>query len=162
MKKILFFGFIALTVLVLSCQQEPANKNEKVDTAEISAIENLQLLQPAEGVALLKTNCFACHNPQSNSHEDMLAPPLAGIKYKYQQHYPERTNFIAKMSDFVHTPTKENAIMKGPVRRFGLMPPVPLQLEQIRQISAFIYDNKLEIPDWFSDHFEEQHGKEWK
>lgn len=159
MKKILLSLFII--VGFLSCSREPANKKEVISEMEVSAIEQLPLLSEEEGLKLLKNNCYTCHSPQSKSHDDMLAPPLAGIKYKYTKHYPNRTKFIARMSDFVHNPTEENAVMKGPVRRFGLMPKSVLKMEEIQQISAFIYDNKLDIPVWFKNHFEEQHGEPW-
>ncbi len=159
MKKIFLLLFITTTLL--SCGREPANKKEVISETEISNIEELTLLSKGEGLELLKNNCYTCHSPQSKSHDEMLAPPLAGIKYNYIKHYPNRTKFIARMSNFVHQPTKENAVMKGPVRRFGLMPKSGLELEEIQQISAFIYDNQLDIPNWFKEHFEEQHDKPW-
>lgn len=162
MNKTLFYSFLTLVIILLGCNSAPANKNEKVSEEDVSVIENLTLLNPEEGLASLKINCYSCHNPQSTSHDEMLAPPLAGIKFKYLNHYPQRSEFIIKMSSFVHSPTTENAVMKGPVRHFGLMPKVPLELDEIRKIVAFIYDNKLEVPEWFSGHFEEQHGKRWK
>lgn len=162
MNRTSFYPFFILVIILLGCNSEPANKEEKVSEQDEKVIKDLVLLSPEEGVANLKTNCYSCHNPQSTSHDEMLAPPLAGIKFKYKNHYPERSEFIYKMSNFVHSPTTENAVMKGPVRRFGLMPKVPMKLEEIRQVVAFIYDNKMEIPEWFSDHFEEQHGKKWK
>jgi hypothetical protein len=162
MNRTLFYSFFIFVIILLGCNSEPANKNEKVSEEDVSFIENLTLLNKEKGLASLKTNCYSCHNPQSTSHDDMLAPPLAGIKFKYQNHYPERSEFIVKMSNFIHSPTSNNAVMRGPVRHFGLMPKVPLELEEIRQVVAYIYDNEMETPEWFSDHFEEQHGKKWK
>ena len=161
MNKTLFYSFFIPVIILLGCNSEPANKNEKVSEEDVSVIENLTFFNQEEGLASLKTNCYSCHNPQSTSHDQMLAPPLAGIKFKYQNHYPERSEFIIKMSNFVHSPTTENAVMKGPVRHFGLMPKGPLELNEIRKIVAFIYDNKMDVPEWFNDHFEEQHGKKW-
>ena len=62
------------------------------------------------------------------------------------------------MSDFLEQPTSANAVMKGPVKRFGLMPKSVLDKNQLRSISAFIYDHELKIPKWFPEHFEENHG----
>ena len=149
-------------ILLWSCNRQPANKDEEVSSKELAKIENLQLFSKEEGLAFLKTNCYACHNPKSESHDNMLAPPLAGIKFKYKKLYPDRAKFIARMTDYIHHPSKENTLMPGPVKRFGLMPESPLDKDNIRRIVAYIYDNPLEIPDWFQGHFEEEHGKKFE
>ena len=66
------------------------------------------------------------------------------------------------MSEFVAMPSKENALMKGPVKRFGLMPKPALEMEEIQELVKYIYNNELEIPKWFSGHFEEKHGEKWE
>lgn len=145
----------------MSCNSKPQNIDRVIPTAEIDQIENLATLSTEDGLQGLKMNCYSCHNPASTSHDDMLAPPLAGIKYKYSTLYPEREVFIAQMSDFIIAPTKENAVMKGPVRRFGLMPKTAMTDDDIYALVAFIYDNKLEVPSWFPDHFADQHDTDW-
>jgi hypothetical protein len=52
--------------------------------------------------------------------------------------------------------------MKGPVRRFGLMPATTLDRKEILEIVAFIYDHKLEMPDWFIEHYEKENRTKWK
>ncbi|MFQ3212678.1 MAG: hypothetical protein ACJAT1_001123 [Marivirga sp.] len=52
----------------------------------------------------------------------MLAPPLAGIKQLYVQESGNRIDFIKRMAAFVVNPNEESALMKGPIKRFGLMP----------------------------------------
>ncbi len=153
---------IGLWLIGISCSTKPSNVDESITPQENEKIEQTVSLSAEAGDMALKTHCYSCHNPKSQSHDDMLAPPLAGIKYKYSQLYPERAEFISKMSAFVHHPTKENAVMRGPVRRFGLMPPTALDQNEIYQIVAFINDHEVPYPDWFSEHFEEEHGKSWK
>ncbi|WP_044085545.1 c-type cytochrome [Lewinella cohaerens] len=147
--------------ITFSCQSEPANKEEVLTAETLADLEQITPLSEEEGARLLKQHCYSCHNPESTSHDDMLAPPLAGIKNKYQQLYPDRNVFMQRLATFTVTPTKENAVMRGPVRRFGLMPPVPLPLAEVQQLAAFIYDNDLPVPAWFPEHFEEQHGEAW-
>jgi hypothetical protein len=106
-------------------------------------------------------HCFSCHYPAAVSHDNMLAPPLAGIKYKYKEIFQDRVQFIAKMAAFIDNPSKENAIMKGPVRRFGPMPKSILSKKQILEILTFIYDKILDVPAWFPEHFEDGHNKKW-
>lgn len=164
LKNILLITCSTLVFLVLSsCNRKPKNINKEVSSDEVEVIESIQELTLEEGNALLKTHCYACHNPESTDHDNMLAPPLAGVKYKYTSLYPNREEFIAKMGDFIQHPSKENAVMKGPVRRFGLMPTSTLKTKkEIYEIVAFIYDNELDVPDWFPAHFEDKHGKSWE
>lgn len=103
----------------------------------------------------LATNCYICHNPNTKSHDEIIAPPLAGIKIKYKAATESRSDFISKMSSFVSNPTKEEAMMKGPVRRFGLMPKPNLTKEEITSIVIYIHDNKIEEPAWFEEHHQE-------
>lgn len=143
------------TFLAYSCTAGVSQeKSESAAIAELSITAGLEMLQ---------TNCYACHNPNTTSHDDMLAPPLAGIKNRYKNTYGTRDEFIAAVSSFVSMPTEEKALMKGPIRRFGLMPkPALSDSAQIRALVAFIYDNPIETPEWFAEHYKEQHGEEWK
>jgi cytochrome c5 len=156
--RVLFF----LTLLTTAaCSSAPENQNRQLSEQEQQSIQALAPISTEEGNQLLEKHCYSCHNPKSDSHDSMLAPPLAGIKYKYQEFYPDRTKFIAQMADFVQNPSSENALMKGPVKKFGLMPKVVLSEEEIRTIVAFMYDAELAVPKWFPAHFKEQHGQEW-
>ena len=152
--------FLLLTILFLgSCTSkiEPSYTNPvQVDGAKVK-----QLVENGTAAQLIKNNCFTCHNPAAISHDDMLAPPLVGMKYKYQQAFPQKENFIYNMTNFIATPSKENAIMRGPVRRFGVMPKSVLKAEEIQAVVTYLYDNKIEEPNWFSEHFEEEHGRKW-
>lgn len=149
------------TFLAYSCttgvgQEEQEEKSEP----QTAAVAELSI---TAGLEMLQTNCYACHNPNTTSHDDMLAPPLAGIKNRYKNTYGTRDEFITAVSSFVSMPTEEKALMKGPIRRFGLMPkPALSDSAQIRALVAFIYDNPIETPEWFAEHYKEQHGEEWK
>ncbi|WP_075349488.1 c-type cytochrome [Algoriphagus marinus] len=110
-----------------------------------------------DGLTLLKKHCYACHNPNTNSHDDIIAPPLAGIKKHYSDAYPEKADFSKAMMEFVKNPTAEKSLMKGPVKRFGLMPKPVVSEEEIKQIVTYIRDSELEKPKWFDAH-EKGHG----
>jgi hypothetical protein len=157
----LLITLFLLSGVTFSCQSGPANKEEVITAETLADLAQIAPLSEEEGARLLKQNCYSCHNPESASHDDMLAPPLAGIKYKYQQLYPDRNVFVQRLASFTTMPTEENAVMRGPVRRFGLMPPVALPLAEVQQLAAFIYDYELPVPAWFPEHFEEQHGEAW-
>ena len=112
----------------------------------------------ADGLTLLKKHCYACHNPNTNSHDDIIAPPLAGIKKHYSEAYPKKEDFSKAMIEFVKNPSSEKSLMKGPVKRFGLMPKPAVTDQEIQQIVTYIRDSELEKPKWFDAH-EKGHGE---
>jgi len=148
---------ILVAFLAYSCKTETGQEKQE-GQSELLATVTTELSIPS-GLEMLQANCYACHNPKSESHDTMLAPPLAGIKNRYKRTYGTRDEFIAAISSFISMPTEEKALMKGPIKRFGLMPkPALSDSLQIRALVSFIYDNPIETPEWFA----EQHGEEWK
>jgi hypothetical protein len=84
-----------------------------------------------------------------------LAPPLFGIKSNYKKAYPESDVFIKNIAGFVKEPMEEKALMKGPVKRFGVMPIPVVSSDDIQTIVEYIEANELEKPVWY----EQQHKK---
>lgn len=107
------------------------------------------------GLELLKKHCYVCHNPNTASHDEIIAPPLFGIKNNYQKNFPEKVRFIEAMEGFITSPSEEKALMKGPVKRFGLMPKPAISPEEIKLIVSYIEANEVEKPKWYDSH----HGK---
>jgi hypothetical protein len=116
---------------------------------------NAQSQQVDPGLVLLQKHCYACHNPKTASHDEIIAPPLAGIKNNYLKNFPEKDKFLEAMEGFITSPSEEKALMKGPVKRFGLMPKPAISSEDIRLIVRYIESNELEKPIWYDSH----HGK---
>ncbi len=114
-----------------------------------------QAQQVNEGFVLLQKHCYACHNPNSATHDEILAPPLFGIKNNYLKTFPEKEKFINAMVEFVNSPSEEKALMKGPIKRFGLMPKPSVSPEEIKLIVSYIESNELQKPKWYDEH----HGK---
>jgi cytochrome c2 len=141
--------FIILQLIVA----KPLPSNER----SLNLAENQSDLV-VDGLTLLKKHCYSCHNPNTNSHDDIIAPPLAGIKRHYSDAYPEKEAFSKAMIEFVKNPTSEKSLMKGPVKRFGLMPKPVVTDQEIKEIVLFIRDSELEKPKWFDEH-EKGHGK---
>lgn len=130
-----------------------------INVAEIANQEGLQKLeanpQEPKGLTLLKKNCYQCHNPNTTSHDEILAPPLFGIKSHYKKAFPESDQFIKNMIEFVENPLEEKALMKGPIKRFGVMKNPVVSQEDLKIIVEYIESNDLEKPVWF----EQQHQK---
>lgn len=131
---------------------ESSVQNKEESLRPVSFSKNLTAIQSEEGLLLLRKNCYACHNPNTNSHDEIIAPPMQGIKEHYLKAYPTREAFSEAMESFLGNPMAEKALMKGPVKRFGLMPKPAVAKEDLQKIIAYIQDNKLETPAWWADH----------
>ncbi|MEP1093602.1 MAG: c-type cytochrome [Cyclobacteriaceae bacterium] len=145
---------ISLFVAIGGCgisQSAETNISETSNKEEVVEIQG-------KGYELMKSTCYACHNPNTKSHDEIIAPPHAGIKMRYLRRYRNREDFIKGMSQFLSNPSEESALMRGAVGKFGLMPKLELTDSDIQLIVEFIYDNKLEEPDWFAKHSKEMHG----
>lgn len=129
------------------------NITELSDPKGLQKLEDNQ--QEPKGLVLLKKHCYQCHNPNTTSHDEILAPPLFGIKSHYKKAYPESDQFIETMVDFVKNPLEEKALMKGPIKRFGVMKNPVVSKEDVQIIVEYIEANDLQKPVWF----EQQHKK---
>lgn len=116
---------------------------------------NAQAQQVDPGLVLLQKHCYVCHNPNTASHDAIIAPPLFGIKNHYKTAFPEKKEFLIAMEEFINDPSEEKALMKGPVKRFGLMPKPIVSSEEIKLIVEYIEANEVEKPKWYDTH----HGK---
>lgn len=122
--------------------------------------EEVSMKAPVETVSyaadstlkLIEMYCYSCHNPASDSHDNIIAPPLAAVKLRYRRMYSDRRLFIDSMVSFLQKPTAAKAKMPGAVTRFGVMPAIYLPEKQVRNISAYLYDQKVQEPAWFQDH----------
>ncbi|MFY0653154.1 MAG: c-type cytochrome [Cyclobacteriaceae bacterium] len=149
---------IVITILFLyACNtKNPATVDEKTTHEPIKGVTtNIKVQEVHE---LIKNQCYVCHNPTAKSHDENLAPPLVAVKYRYKKQYDNRNSFIDGLTNFVSEPQKELALMKGALQRFDVMPPLTLEKEQIRAIAGYLYDNKIDEPAWFAEHFSEKHG----
>lgn len=144
MKKvtILITGILLSGFYLLTNRKEAANQN----TPYIMVPDSSQI---DKNLALLKTKCYICHNPSSNSHDELLAPPMAAVKMRYNMQFPEKEQFIDHMNKFMLDPGKENAIMFGAVEKFGVMPKILTDEKVVRDIVTYIHENELEKPEWF-------------
>lgn len=150
-----FQVLVSLAMLFLtSCVQNntTAEKGVQVLTATIAKkpIES-------EGYKLLKQNCYACHNPLAASHDDLLAPPMVAVKRRYKVSYDSKEDFTKAIVEWSKDPKEENAMMRGAVDNFKVMPKQTFDENDLKVIAEYIWDNELEKPEWFDAHFKEKH-----
>lgn len=136
---------------LFSCKdsKRPSYSKKKITSSSISK---------HKGKKLMETNCYACHSPKS-TEGSRIAPPMVAIKKHYIGEKTTKEEFIKSMQKWIQFPTKENAKMFGAVKRFGLMPKQDYPEETIKQISDYIYDNEIEKPEWFEEHYNKERGK---
>lgn len=145
-KPLMLLAIALITSWTLNAQEKAKTKDQVTD-AELSA---------------LMMTCYVCHNPRVKSHEEAIAPPLVAVKYMYKQKYKTKEDFVNATFDFIMEPTEDKTILSGAVKKFGVMPQMPLEPSQVKLILNYIYDNEIETPKWFPEHFQENHGKAWK
>lgn len=136
-------------LVFLSCKE---SKTENYATLKDKNITKTTVNQEHPGEKLMKTNCYVCHNPTA-SHENRIAPPMIAIKKHYINEKTTKEEFIQSIQSWIKNPTEKNAKMSGAVKRFGIMPKQPFTEETIKQIADYMFENDIEEPTWFKEHF---------
>jgi len=158
MKKNILLVASIITLTFVSCDNTKKEKKyAAVSTSEkkIIAVKNSN----DEGYVLMKNNCYACHNPNAESHDAIIAPPFKAVKMHYSRKYNTKEEFVDAVVNWVQNPTEDKALMKGAVNRFKVMPKLPLPTEDLEKIATYLYDNEVEKPTWMEDHMKEMKGK---
>ncbi len=162
MKKYLLVIGIAVVIGFASCGQNNS-KAEEHDAHEHdgdAATEAVQKMadKTSEGYQLMKQKCFACHNPDTESHDAIIAPPMIAVKMHYNKRFETKEAFVDAFVKWSQDPKEENAIMKGAVKKFQVMPKQIFDKEDLTKIATYVYENDIDQPDWFDQHLKEDHG----
>ena len=137
--------------LLLSCNSE--KKESKVSETKIAA----DLISNNKGLLLLQQKCYACHSITSKSHDEIIAPPMAAVVRRYKMSYSSKDVFVNAFTNYVLDPTTDSALMFGAVKQFNVMPKQPFDKTEINQIAEYVFNNEVETPVWFEDHFSSEH-----
>ena len=87
--------------------------------------------------------CSACHDDSLNPPQ---APPMFVVQRRYKQQFESQQEFVDAIVKFVTQPTESEALMKGPVKKLGLMPGLPLGDDMLSEIATYIYEESFEPP----------------
>ncbi|TJY35913.1 cytochrome c [Pontimicrobium aquaticum] len=153
MKSIIKILIVTIVLLILATLFFSMIKSKSNYTA-VAIIENNEHL----GKKLMETHCYACHNP-TTSHENRLAPPMVAVKKHYKSVNTSKEEFVSALKKWVEAPSEKLSKMPGAVRKFGIMPYAPYKAEDIELIADYIFDNDIEQPEWFQEHYQQEHGK---
>lgn len=134
---------LPLTMLVSGCSEQKKSENKTTEQ---------------DGETLMKTNCLTCHG-NGSSHDDILAPPMMGVKNHYFEEGMTETDFVSSIVEWTKNPTKENSKMPGAVKRFNVMPKQDFDVKEVEAIAKYMYNNEMEKPQWFDQHMKENHSE---
>ncbi|NMH86153.1 c-type cytochrome [Flavivirga sp. Y03] len=113
-----------------------------------------KVLQEHPGKKLMETHCYLCHDA-TKTEEERLAPPMIAIKKRYIFEDTSKEVFINDIQKWIKNPNEKDAKMFGAVRRFGVMQKLPYSEEDIEQIADYMFDNEIEQPEWFEEHYKQ-------
>ena len=154
--KILSKAIVLLAVLPLLFSCNSGKKESKVSETKIVA-DLVQVNTENKGLVLLQQKCYACHSITSKSHDEIIAPPMIAVKRRYKMAYNNEDEFVKAVTNWVLHPEEENALMRGAITNFNVMPKQPFDENEISIIAKYMYQNELETPAWFQQHFSEEH-----
>jgi mono/diheme cytochrome c family protein len=113
-----------------------------------------------QGGQLYKTYCSACHGATGGMDmSKRVAPPVIAVRMHYIGRYPDKSSFIAAVTNWIEKQDASKTLMPGAIRKFNIMPPVAVAREDAQKIAAYIYEGNIDKPAGFDKHFEEMHGK---
>lgn len=81
-------------------------------------------------------NCTACHIEKGKK----VAPHFSEIKGYYLLDYPQKEDFIAKMTQWISNPNAKKAKLKDAVKKFHLMPNLSIEKEILKEITAYLFE----------------------
>ena len=114
-----------------------------------------------QGEKLYKTYCSACHGSQGGMDmSKRVAPPIIAVRMHYIGRYPDKASFVTAVADWVEKQDESKTLMRGAIRKFNIMPPVPVSRKDAQKIAAYIYEGNVDSPAGFDKHYEEMHGKQ--
>jgi len=124
-KKSISLGIVLSTLM--ACQSGSPAPSESTSAEKYSATAEF-----------MRINCESCHSPTANP-STRLAPPFFAIRKHYLKEYPAQADFQAAMQAFLNKPEEEHALMMGAVEKFGLMPPIYVEEEQLNAITEYLF-----------------------
>lgn len=149
--------FLITFVFLFSCKDSQKETYTTKKTVSKITEEIVASSKDHVGKKLMETNCYVCHSATA-TEENRIAPPMIAIKKRYLMGNTAKEAFINSLQNFIKNPTQENAKMFGAVNRFGLMPKQAFPEETIQKIADYMFDFKIEQPEWFEEHYNQQHG----
>jgi hypothetical protein len=136
MKKTLFINLFLL-LISSSCKE-----HQKSETTQAHKSAVVNSYQQSEGYKLMEQKCFICHFPvpDRSRKEKMIAPPMLRVQEHYKPAYPNKSDFVHAIEEWVKHPSEEKVQMPGAARKFEVMPYLPYTDEEIQLIAETLFE----------------------
>jgi len=135
MKKIIFSIILlhALTPTLFSFTS--LNKSEQSPNIFTQPI---QRFDPKD---YFKKQCAFCHNEKGK-----IGPPMSTVKLTYLKAYPDKKDFVEKMTNFVLNPNEKNRLITNNTGVYGVMPKEMFSdRDKIEKVILYIYSS-IKVP----------------
>jgi len=159
MNKILLASVLSCTLVLMTSTTFANDSTEEIVSNNTTGTELTKPKVPT-GKEVYETYCMACHAIKGKA---TVAPPIFAVKNHVIQVYPKREEFVERVVSWVKSPDVEDPLMRGAVRKFGLMPSMPhISDTELTAVAEFLYDSDMALPEWYKKHYKEEHGEEPK
>lgn len=150
-------SLLILPFLLSACfGNNPKSASSPADKATLGQKQASTNKEGHPGKKVYESACMSCHVAEG---KPTIAPPIFAVKNHVIGKYPERSAFIQRVSSWVKAPNADDVLMAGAVKKFGLMPAMPhLDDKDLRAVAEYLYDTNLSLPDWYKQHYKEEHG----
>jgi len=111
------------------------------------------------GRQLFEQKCAVCHGDTGGMEmQRRLAPPMMGVKRHYMKVHKDKESFVAAVVSWVKKPEEDKSLIKMAVKKFNLMPTIPVSSEDVEKIATYIYEEKMGMPKGSGGHMKKMHG----
>jgi len=159
---------IALTIFgFVSCNSNKNDERIKEDTIK-NSVKSISEISKSEGYKLMEQKCFICHfvKPDPSKKGSMIAPPMLRVQQHYKPTYPNKEEFINKITEWIVNPSKQRTLMPGAVRKFDIMPKLGYSKKEIQLIAETLFEIDFgNIPKMgmrMHNNMDLNNGKKWK
>ncbi|MEN8168935.1 MAG: c-type cytochrome [Pseudomonadota bacterium] len=113
----------------------------------------------ADGKKVLEQVCMTCHVVDGQGGGQRAAPPMYAVWHHYRQAHTDKESFVAAVSSWLQQPQKEKSVMKGAVKKFGLMDKLEIDAVQAQSVAEHLYERSFNLPESYLAHYNAKHGK---
>lgn len=145
--------FLLIIIFFTGCKE---TKKVKIESAQnIEETQSAKTQEPHPGKVIMERECYLCHDPKAKV-ADRFAPPMEAIKRYYIDSTVSQQEFTEALIKWINDPETETKIPAAH-KEFGPMPYLPNREDALTQIADYIYNNELERPEGFDEHFKSSH-----
>jgi cytochrome c551/c552 len=101
----------------------------------------LNLYADANAPLYFNGNCTTCHF----INKTVSAPSVQEFKSRYLDAFPDKKDFVAYMSVWVHKPQQESSLMHDAIAKHEIMPELAFDLPTLKIIAAYIYETDFSL-----------------